>query len=121
MFCHVSLRRYGVPYSMPLSGDPSLDLRDLVFLSPDSILLREEVVSLILSLGLVLIGSEEDLVFQKAMAHSEFSGYHFCDMWKDSVKREIAYQRSLCKEIYLRNRPRSRYVRSSAKNHSSHH
>lgn len=119
MFYLSSCARYGVPYLTPHLGELTSVLASPLFLSSECILLQEDVLSLISSLGLVQVGSEEERQFQKVMAESEFSRYLFCDQWKDSKARELVYSRSLCRELYLRNRRNSKYVSSSATNYSS--
>ena len=80
-------------------------------------LLPPEVYALISDLGLILKGSAEDLAFRRAMLEYPFARKHFCDVYKDYLARKERERKSLCLELYKRNRKFSRYVRSSVTNY----
>lgn len=74
-----------------------------------------EVYALMSDLGLVLRGSQEFVRYKMACSRSRFTRYPFCARYKDFLKFKKQSKDILCRELYKRNRSRSRYVYASYK------
>lgn len=71
-----------------------------------------DVSSLIEELGLVLVGSVffDDHIFDSII----YTRHHrFCDVYRRFLERKKSNSNILCRELYLRNRKRSRHVYAS--------
>lgn len=77
--------------------------------------LDSEVYALMSDLGLVLRDSQEFVRYKMACLRSRFTLYPLCARYKDFLKLKKQFKDILCRELYKRNRSRSRYVYASYK------
>lgn len=68
-----------------------------------------ELRALVQDLCLVPIGSEQHKAHFAALRNSHYSRLWFCERWRAAMDERREKQRKFTRELYLRNRSRSRY------------
>lgn len=66
-------------------------------------------------LGLVLHGSQEHMRYKMACFRSRYTLYPFCARYRDFLRSKKQMSDILCRELYKRNRSRSKYVYATYK------